>query len=184
MRMKDTWLIALYSSEARSGKGTAARVLVDEYGYTERQFSAPIKAAWKGLMEYVGLEDMVELTLEGGLKEVPLSEVGGLSFRKFGEHIGNGLRADMPDLWVSILRERLLKDYAAARQVVISDMRYPNEIELIRSLGGITIRVCRADGYTRGFKQPSEGRLDTYNFDHTLRATSPEALEHMVRSLI
>jgi hypothetical protein len=176
-------VIGLYSPEARSGKGTVARVLVDEFGYTERQFSAPIKAAWTGLLESIGCGDLVAATLEGPLKETALPRVGGLSFRKFAEHIGDGLRGDNPDLWIKIISEQLGVDAFAGRRVVLSDLRYPNEFTLIKTVGGSCVRVERADGYTRGFKQPSEGRLDNHDFDYTLKAHSPEELELLVRAM-
>jgi hypothetical protein len=110
--------------------------------------------------------------------------LGGLSFRVFGEHLGNGLRERVgPDIWLCITRG-VIERALAGGPVVVSDMRYPNEFALIKTLGGICVRVERADGYTRGFKQPSEGRLDHHSFDYFLRAGSPEELVRRMRSML
>jgi hypothetical protein len=178
-----TKLIGLYSSEARSGKGTVAGVLVSEFGYEQHQFSAPIKSAWAGLLEAAGQGDLLKETLEGALKEFPLPSLGGLSFRVFGEHLGNGLRERVgPDIWLCITRG-VIESALKQGPVVVSDMRYPNEFALIKTLGGICVRVERADGYTRGFQHPSEGRLNHHSFDYFLRASSAEELERRTREM-
>jgi hypothetical protein len=177
-------LIGLYSSEARSGKGTVAKILVDEFGYEQHQFSAPIKSAWAGLLEAAGCGGLLERSLEGDLKEAPIPALGGLSFRVFAEHLGNGLRERVgPDIWLCISRG-VIESALKGGPVVVSDMRYPNEFALIKTLGGICVRVERADGYTRGFQHPSEGRLNHHSFDYAIRASSPEELVRRTRAML
>jgi hypothetical protein len=172
-------IIGLYSPEARCGKGTVAAVLTKHYGYQQRQFSAPIKAAWQGLLSNLGLQDLILDTLEGSLKERPLPELGGLSFRTFGEHVGNGLREAVgPDLWITMAEESFRASMAKGLNLVVSDLRYPNEYALIQKLGGINVKV-RRPGHTRGFQHPSEGRLENtheYRFDHVLIASEVDDL--------
>lgn len=54
---------------------------------------------------------------------------------------------------------------------IITDMRFPNEIEAVKSKGGITIRVNRLNPQMQSFEQanhPSETALDDAKFDWTI----------------
>ena len=62
-----------------------------------------------------------------------------LILQKFGtEACRNGI-AD--NIWIAALEKRI----AGYDDVVISDCRFPNEIDFIRSAGGVIIRVKRGD---------------------------------------
>lgn len=57
---------------------------------------------------------------------------------------------------------------------IITDMRFPNEFDAVKSRGGITIRVNRDNG-TRAIDvntHPSETALDNHNFDYVIDNTS------------
>lgn len=49
---------------------------------------------------------------------------------------------------------------------IITDVRFPNELDAVKARGGITIRVIRGDGDTGD--HPSETALDNAHFDFTI----------------
>ena len=78
------------------------------------------------------------------------------------------------DVWIRSVYLKLCDDPAPL--VVIPDVRFPNELDFIRSLGGIALRVQRicADGSlyqdpSRDPLHPSETLLDTATWDHTIQ---------------
>lgn len=72
---------------------------------------------------------------------------------------------------------------------IITDMRFPNELEAIIKKGGITIRVNRP-GYGNSMKElaeahPSETALDGHDFDYVIENDgSMEELVSKVRSIL
>ena len=97
-----------------------------------------------------------------------------MSFRKFGETIGNDWGRDVigKDLWLDIARARielLHENEAIYQPVVFDDMRYPNEFWMIRELGGLNIFVHRPkENGGRDSAWQSEGRLNDFPFDCTI----------------
>ena len=81
---------------------------------------------------------------------------------------------------------------------IITDMRFPNELEAVKSRGGITIRVnrpCEECGVIEGHKMiphkntpsihPSETSLDSAEFDYTIESNSTiEDLIHTVTLIL
>ena len=77
------------------------------------------------------------------------------------------------DFWVRIGKRRIQKLLDAGSNIVISDTRFPNEADAIKSLGGITVVVekIRIDGKEPPMDlHPSEIALDDYSFDYRILA--------------
>ncbi len=165
-------IIGLYSPLPRSGKGTAAEVLVDRFGYHEMRFAQPIRDMWAAFLGITNPHNLyLHETLEGALKERPVSPCG-VSYRDFGVELGDGLRQRFGvDFWVKHLAQRYedLEDEGQLH-VVISDVRYPNEHAWIKSMGGQVWRLARTDG-GGGQQTVSEGLLEKHPFD--VRITAP-----------
>ena len=70
------------------------------------------------------------------------------------------------DYWINRLLLQL-RD-TAYNIVVIPDVRFINEAEFIRKIGGYVIRVNRMDGHTTD-THASETQLDRYHFDYTIQ---------------
>lgn len=128
------------------GKDTIADYLIQRYGFTKVSLADPLK---KGVQEIFGLTDN---QLWGNSKEEVdpywgispreiLQVVGTECFRKtFGEnfpHIGE-------NFWTMALErkiERLIKN--GIENIVIADIRFPNERDLIKKYNGVLFRVDR-----------------------------------------
>ena len=52
--------------------------------------------------------------------------------------------------------------------VIITDVRFPNELEAVKSRGGITIRVNRPQLISKDFEHESETSLDNAKFDYII----------------
>lgn len=91
-----------------------------------------------------------------------------------------------PARWVKLLRERLEADRDAGVNVVfVPDVRFPNEVALIKELGGYVIRVQRP-GLDDGDGHASEHALDGYHeWDTVIRNDSDlSTLEEQARQLM
>lgn len=76
-------------------------------------------------------------------------------------------RAQDPAYWTRRCREKILLTEGL---VFIDDVRFPDEVEMVKDLGGVVIRIDRykALGITTS-DHPSETALDDYKeFDHTI----------------
>jgi len=120
-------------------------------------------------------------------KQKQMSEGWGMTYREFLQKLGteamrnglhtnvwvNALFADYKAKWVptgdSVAKEdvSLEKEYP---NWIITDMRFPNEFDAVKSRGGITIRVNRPG--INLLDHPSETSLDTAEFDYVIENNS------------
>lgn len=130
---------------AGSGKGTVADMLVDEYGYSKMAFADPLKDATATIFGWP--REMVEGDTKESRewREKPdewWSERLGFevtprwALQKMGTEAGRNVFHK--DMWIYALERRITTE-----NVVVADVRFPNEIEKIKSLGGHVIRVVR-----------------------------------------
>ena len=131
-----------------SGKGTVADILVREHGFTKLSFADTVKdatAAIFGWPRHLLEGDTDESRAWREQKDEWWSERFGYDFspRLALQMMGTeaGRNVFHPDLWVLSL-ERKLELYP---NVVIADVRFPNEIEFIQSKGGFVVRVKRGN---------------------------------------
>jgi len=73
------------------------------------------------------------------------------------------------DIWIHTLFNRYEK--YADRNILITDVRFPNEYKEIKKRGGIVIRINR-DNNTYFSTHESECSLDDYSFDHVIQNNS------------
>lgn len=155
------------SGWARSGKDTAADHVVEKYGYTKFSFASPMKEAMYRLNPRITVNETPNTALRvgidvygwEGLKERS-PDVRGL-LQRFGTEVGREMFGE--DFWVNYALDSI-PDGAKA---VIADVRYPNEADAIRKLGGKVVRV-RRNGVVAANEHPSESALNDYEFDLVL----------------
>lgn len=96
----------------------------------------------------------------------------GLVFRKmtvreFLQKLGtDGIRDKVhKDAWVN----GLFSDFTKESKWIITDMRFENEADRVRDLGGKTIRIIRPEQlHTTALLHPSETALDNFQFDYEI----------------
>jgi rhodanese-related sulfurtransferase len=130
-----------------SGKGTAADILVEKHGFVKLSFADAVKDATAAIFGWQRslLEGDTEESREFREKSDDwwATKFGYKSFtpRLALQLMGTEAGRDVfhKDVWVYAL-ERKMEMY---KNVVIADVRFPNEIEWMHSKGGFAVRVCR-----------------------------------------
>lgn len=98
-----------------------------------------------------------------------------MTIRELLQKLGTeGLRTGLHEnVWLNAL----FADYTPESKWIITDVRFPNEAESIKSRGGIIIRVDRP-GLKALNDHPSEKSMDNYKFDY--RITNSSSLESLM----
>jgi hypothetical protein len=120
-----------------AGKNTAADYLEKAHGYHRMALADPIKEA---------LQVMLGLThnqVYGDSREVPLDWLHGFTPRALLQTLGTewGRCLVHPDIWITCLFRRL--EQAAVERVVITDVRFDNEVHAIHARGGAVWAIER-----------------------------------------
>lgn len=129
------------------GKDTAAKYLIDKYGFKKLSFASILKDIisimfdWpRDKLEGLNCQDREwrekvddwwsqALNMPGLTPRFVMQYIGTDLFRKYFHQ----------DFWVKVF-ERQLKKYS---NVVVTDCRYENEINLIKNCGGVIIQIYR-----------------------------------------
>lgn len=115
---------------ARVGKDTCAELLIEHHGYTRVAFADALK-------EFVyAIDPDVRLAVHlFGWEDAKANPVN----RRKLVDIGNGAREIIgADVWIQAAMRRV-----TSGRTVITDMRYPNEVDAIRAIGGLIVKVER-----------------------------------------
>ena len=178
MKKLDLPRVIGFTGKAKSGKDTAASVLVHEIGSgncTTMAFADPLKQ----IAMIFGFTK--EQCYDQSKKEIE-DEFWGITPRKFLQITGtecfrNNFRTDC---WTKLLEKRVLdirKRMAEGEMVpwliLVTDVRFPNEVDCIKSLGGIVVKVTRPTIDTSGnmYKHPSEVFIDELKADISIENT-------------
>lgn len=161
-------LIGLYSPAPRSGKTTVAAYLT-EYGYYRCSFAAPLKRMLRTFLLSLGHSpDEIDHYLDAGKSDlIP-------SIRTTPRHLLQVLGTEWgrqcvhPDVWLLCWRATADRYLNSGVPVVVDDIRFENEADLIRSLGGQLWCIHRPTADRSPTTHSSEGGLDAYRFDHHL----------------
>lgn len=161
----DRMLIGL-SGYGGSGKDAVADLLVSEFGFTRRAFADPMRDALYRLNPLVpgpGMHDERLTWLvdtfgwDSAKRQFP--EVRRL-LQVFGVECGRDLHG--PDCWADLILNNL-----PAGNIVISDVRFPNEARRIKSMGGQIWRIARP-GTGPVNDHGSDSALDGWKWDHII----------------
>lgn len=166
-------LVALYSEAAGSGKSEVAKVLIAQ-GYVNVKFAGPLKDMARGLLKSMGFEaEMVERMIEGDLKETVIPGFKTVTPRQIMQTLGTdwGREAIDQDLWTNVARAKIEKLRDKGVNVVVDDLRFPNEYDLVRGLGGFAVKVVRPDP-SREAGGAYEGKLRGRDWHHVIFNTS------------
>jgi hypothetical protein len=142
---------------AGSGKDSCADLLVSKLGYEKRSFAAPLRALALHLNPLMMIEDPRRLPKGQVVLEryANLIERDGYEatkrahedVRQFLVALGHGARQALgEDVWLDaalpVSKDGAPVDYAG-KKVVLSDVRYENEVRRILGLGGLVVLLER-----------------------------------------
>ena len=131
----------------RSGKDTTSDYLVSNYDFNKFTLADPVKEICKILF------DFNDDQLYGNKKDL-LDENWGTTPRKIFQYLGtdifrNDIQKIIPDIgnnfWINLLINKYNKIIKLNKniRIVISDIRFQNEIDKIHELGGKIIKIIR-----------------------------------------
>lgn len=174
------------------GKSEFAKALRDRHDFMMLKMADPIKSATKAILKYMDISDFaIEEYVEGHLKETPISCFdNSLTPRWMMQTIGTDLARKMwyEDFWVDIMKERLHKHMKRDYHVVIDDIRFRNELEMVKEYSGehkvLTVWLDK-ENVKVDASHESETSLDETWCDITIRNPGTrEALVTMVDHLV
>lgn len=127
---------------AGSGKDTVRTYLEERQAFAGLAFADPIRAMLSTLFQQVGASD--EWMTDRLLKEGTIPALG-TSYRHLAQTLGTEWgRSVAYDFWLRIAQARVAAMLdMGVKCVVISDVRFKNEADWIRSIGGHVWRVDR-----------------------------------------
>jgi len=113
-------------------------------------------------------EAMIDRMIEGDLKESTLPALN-VSPRSLMQTLGTEWGRDIvkDSLWVDILRRRAWQYMRAGLHVVVDDMRFENEYQAIRSIGGQVWKITRPEA-ALPTGHSSDGNLNHFEFDRVI----------------
>lgn len=122
-----------------SGKCSVALELVDRHGFRLMSFAKPLKSMLHVFLSNYGLT-AEQLVFAQENKEVEIQGLG-VSYRVLAQTLGAEWgRALYPDVWAKIGR-RWAIHYGG--DIVFDDVRFENESDVIRDLGGRIVHIVR-----------------------------------------
>ena len=132
-----------FMGAAGSGKDTAGIILREYFEYRVLRFAAPIKRAVEGILRLAPFE----LEQNSPMREEVIPEIGA-SPRQLLQTLGTEWGREMvhQDIWVqAVAREidQIQECTFGAKLFCITDVRFNNEVEWIRSQGGIVVEIIR-----------------------------------------
>ncbi|MFL9904623.1 hypothetical protein PQR71_41935 [Paraburkholderia fungorum] len=156
--MKDLPQVIALVGNAGAGKSTVAEYLQEVHRYKLVKFAGPLKT----MLRAIGLDDE---EIEGSRKEVPCDLLCGKTPRHAMVTLGTEWGRDQigVNFWAGLWQEEAAAHINSGHVVVVDDCRFFNELQSVRSMGGIAWRITRPDH--AGSSIPthrSEGALSAY----------------------
>ena len=156
-------------AKKQNGKDTMADYLCQKYKFIKLTFASPLKDACKLLFGFTAEQ------VNGDKKEV-IDERWGVTPRTVLQFVGTDLfrkqmKTIIPEIddnfWVICLKnsiDQILKKYPNAK-IVISDVRFPNEIKMIQKMNGQTVKIIRESVNNTIDQHSSEKIIDDIKCD-------------------
>jgi hypothetical protein len=180
-----------------AGKDAAAKVLVDNYGFRKIAFADSLKDSVAAIFSWDRnlLEGISDDSREWRERRDPWwSErlgVPHLTPRWVLANLATNVLREYfhPDIWTASVERKII---ASEQGVVITDCRFTNELDAIKRIGGVTVRVYRGQDppwvelaktdmgeFRRQYPQVHESEYSAlgYNYDYHLDNNS--TLEHL-----
>lgn len=133
------------SGLASAGKGTVAKYLVNNHGFYELSFGGALKdisSQMFGLPREL-LEGSSRISRKW--REEKMDRLNGRSPREILQQVGISMREIDPEVWVNVCEAEASRHLDCGRSVVVSDVRYPNEMDMIHIMEGEVWRVEQAE---------------------------------------
>lgn len=177
---------------AQSGKDTAARHLIENYGFTRVAFADKLREAMYTLNPeiktgWVKRERLQDIVDDVGWENAKLGypEVRRL-LQVFGTEVGRMMFGE--NVWVDVAAKDIVE--RNLDNVVLTDVRFQNEAAWVKSQGGIIVRINRSgvgpvnghisdsgiDAMSVDFVVPNDGTIEALyaGLDDVMRLVASE----------
>ena len=171
------------------GKSTVCEIFIQN-GYDELTFAGPVKEI--GMI--LGFEKQ-ELygTQEDKLEKNKFWGVSGREFmQKFAtdimrneltKHINMNMDGNGKTIWVRLCEKNIISKLKENKKIIVSDGRFPDEIDMIKKLGGKIIKIERNNNYD--ITHLSESYINKIKSDIIIENNqSFEDLKNKIKNLI
>lgn len=154
-------MLIAFTGLKRSGKDTAAEILLNKCPWLERvRFADPLKNMLRSLMNSRGApHSLIEEYIEGKLKEDPNPYLSGATTRwamqSLGTEWGRVLIHD--NFWIHAAEDTVKALTRNHKTAVFTDVRFPNEVDFVRRNNGILIKISRP-----GYEEPASHESEIY----------------------
>lgn len=174
------------SGYARSGKDTVAEYLVENYGFVRMAFADPMREALAHLNPWIDfgglripLSEALRITNWDGIKDES-TEIRSL-LQRMGTEVGRNMFGE--HFWVDYAINKAVD--SGHERIVFSDVRFPNEVDGIKSFDGNKVWRIDRPGTEPANDHISEHALDNHKFDlYITNAHTKQHLYDAVDSLI
>ncbi len=159
--MKKLRLIAFFGPKG-CGKSTAAKYLTDRRSFVCEKFAGSLKNMLYGLG--LGREH-----IEGQLKDLPCDLLCGKTPRHAMQTLGTewGRNLIGGNFWTNVWTKDVDTLFKRHNSVVNDDLRFTNEVEAVRKLGGTLVRIYGRNDAPYDAHE-SESFYDKLPFDHMI----------------
>lgn len=132
-------LIGLVGNKG-AGKSSVGNILAYHYNYNQVAFADPLKAMLIEVNPRLDGDYLNNIIRAEGWDKAKNERA---SVRRAMQVLGSAVRSLDEDYWVRIGESSISWKQAGRRAVVVTDVRYENEAQAIRSAGGMLWRVVR-----------------------------------------
>lgn len=144
--MEPVCLLVGVAGKAGAGKDTVSQFLCDLFRFQSFAFAEPLKKALQAML------DLGDEHVNGELKECELPLLG-VSPRRLMQTLGTEWGRDTvrQDFWLKVMERRYVEHRRLCWRlqmnclVAVSDVRFNNEADWVRSQGGLVLHVDRDD---------------------------------------
>lgn len=149
-------MIYAVSGHKGAGKSTVSGHILEENGGTRLSFADTLKGMLRVLLRDLGISEKDIFRYSVMDKEAVIPDLG-VSYRHLAQTLGTewGRTWVHPDLWVIVMQKKLERTFG---DVVIDDVRFNNENEMLQEMGAVRLHVVDPN-YASEDTHPSENAL-------------------------
>lgn len=152
-----------------NGKDTIGKILFDKYGYIRVAFADSLKEACRSIFHFTDnqLYGTEKETIDEYWKVRPRHVLQFVGTELFREQISSVIPWVEKDIWIKSVEKKILsiRELNSHAHIVVTDVRFQNEVDAIRKLGGIVIRVSRPSLQNKLDTHSSELEIDKLDVD-------------------
>lgn len=176
MKKTDRKILAFYSPYPGAGKTTAAQYIQRAHPeFMAMSFADTLRDIVEAVFYKARHEDATAYTE----KDCPRIELNGHSYRDFLLAFGAAGRSLCPNIWVDCLKadmEAYIQNFYGIEGVIIDDLRFPNEYDMLREEGAKIVRI--ANPRRDIISAEAEALLEGRDFDAELLNDPRRGPEH------